>query len=94
MLSVVDGQNEYLRSEGLTLHHLKFLAGPEIFGWSKFKAFADEEIKKVKMRGSALEKVENIEGKGENAGYQHFLLFPHCFQKVPPLMSFKLDIVW
>ena len=26
-------------------------------------------------------RVENIEGKGENAGYQHFLLFPKCFQK-------------
>ena len=23
---------------------------------------------------------ENIEGKGENAGDQHFLLFPQCFQ--------------
>ena len=22
--------------------------------------------------------VENIMGKGENAGYQHFLLFPQC----------------
>ena len=22
---------------------------------------------------------ENIEGKGENAGNQHFLLFPQCF---------------
>ena len=27
-------------------------------------------------------RVENIIGKGENAGYQHFLLFPQCFQKV------------
>ena len=26
---------------------------------------------------------ENIVGKGENAGYQHFLLFPQCFQKAP-----------
>ena len=26
-------------------------------------------------------KVENIMRKGENAGYQHFLLFPQCFQK-------------
>ena len=26
-------------------------------------------------------RVENIVGKGENAGYQHFLLFPQCFQK-------------
>ena len=25
--------------------------------------------------------VENNLGKGENAGYQHFLLLPHCFQK-------------
>ena len=25
--------------------------------------------------------VENIVEKGENAGYQHFLLFPQCFQK-------------
>ena len=27
------------------------------------------------------DRVENIVGKGENAGYQHFLLFPQCFQK-------------
>ena len=27
----------------------------------------------------ALGKVENIVGKGENAGLQHFLLFPKCF---------------
>ena len=26
-------------------------------------------------------RVENIVGKGENAGYQHFLLFPQCLQK-------------
>ena len=26
-------------------------------------------------------RVENILGKGENAGHQHFLLFPQCFQK-------------
>ena len=28
-----------------------------------------------------LDRVENIVEKGENAGYQHFLLFPGCFQK-------------
>ena len=26
-------------------------------------------------------RVEKNVGKGENAGYQHFLLFPQCFQK-------------
>ena len=25
--------------------------------------------------------MENFVGKGENAGHQHFLLFPQCFQK-------------
>ena len=31
--------------------------------------------------GGSLGKVENFVGKGENAGYQHFLLFPQCFSK-------------
>ena len=37
---------------------------------------------------------ENIVGKGENVGYQHFLLFPQCFQKAyfPGLL--KVVIVW
>ena len=33
--------------------------------------------------------VENILRKGENAGYQHFLLFPKCFQKPPSLGVIK-----
>ena len=37
------------------------------------KALADNKIKVVDW-------VENIVGKGENAGYQYFLLFPQCFQ--------------
>ena len=27
-------------------------------------------------------RIENIVGKGENAGYQHFLLFPKCSRKL------------
>ena len=30
---------------------------------------------------------ENIVGKGENAGNQHFLLFPQCFQTLPNQIS-------
>ena len=30
-------------------------------------------------RETFLERLENIVGKGENAGYQHFLLFAQCF---------------
>ena len=33
---------------------------------------------------------ENIAGKGENAGHQHFLLFPQCFQKASFSGSLRL----
>ena len=43
---------------------------------------------------SVFDIVENIVGKGENAGYQQFLLFPQCFEKASfPRMS-KDVIVW
>ena len=35
-------------------------------------------IEKLKF---LLKMVENIVGKEENTGYQHFLLFAQCFQK-------------
>ena len=35
------------------------------------------------MMNFVLDEVENIVGKGENAGYQHFLLFLQCFQISP-----------
>ena len=37
---------------------------------------------------------ETIVGKGENAGYQHCLLFPQCFQKTTLTGSLKVGIVW
>ena len=37
-----------------------------------------------------LGRVENLVQKGENAGYQHFLLFPQCF----PRDSFTGSIKW
>ena len=30
------------------------------------------------------DKEENIMGKGKNAGHQHFLLFPLCFERPIP----------
>ena len=35
----------------------------------------------LKMMIFVFDRVENIVEKGENAGYQHFLLFPQCFLK-------------
>ena len=40
-----------------------------------------------------LQYLENIVGKGEHTGYQHFLPFPWCFQKVSFSGLFKLFIV-
>ena len=38
-----------------------------------------------------LERVENVVGKGENAGNQHFLSFPNCFQKASYSKSLTLS---
>ena len=46
------------------------------------------------MMISLFDRVENTVGKGENAGYQHFLLFPQYFPKPPFLGSLKVGIVW
>ena len=51
--------------------------------WSKLKAFADGKINLKEKLKFDLGRAENIVGKGENAGYQHFLLFSQCFQKAP-----------
>ena len=49
--------------------------------WSKLKAFADDKVNLADKLKLVLGRVENIVGKGKNAGYQHFLLFTQCFQK-------------
>ena len=43
---------------------------------------------------SLFDTVENTGGKGENAGYQHFLHFPECFPKPSIIKSLKVGIVW
>ena len=45
------------------------------------KEFADNTTNVTLKPFFALGRIENIVGKGENVGYQHFLLFPQCFQK-------------
>ena len=43
---------------------------------------------------SVFDRVENTAGKGENAGYQHFLLFPQYFQRVSFPDASKSVTVW
>ena len=42
----------------------------------------------------ALGRVENIVGKGENAGYQHLLLFPQCLNNASFSKLLKAEILW
>ena len=46
------------------------------------KAFVDDKRNMIEKLKFVLGSLENIVGKGENAGHaghQHFLLFPQCF---------------
>ena len=61
--------------------------------WSKFKALAGNKLNVTQKQKFCLGWVENIVGKGENAGYQHFLLFPLCFQKASASGLSKVGIV-
>ena len=67
------------------------LQNDKILDWFKKKAFADDKIIVTEKLKFVLERVEKIVGKGENAGYQHFLLFPQCFQK--PFVTGLLKVV-
>ena len=60
---------------------VKSLPNYKILDVTRLRAFADDKIDVAQMMISVFDTVEKIVGKGENAGYQHFLLFPQCFQK-------------
>ena len=61
---------------------------------SKLKAFAENKVIVNQKLIFAFGRVEKNVGKGENAGYQHFLVFPECFQKAFQTGSLKVVTVW
>ena len=66
-----------------------FLSNEKILDWSKLKAFADDKINVNETLKFSLGREENTVEKGENAGYQHFLLFPMfskalCYSVINP----------
>ena len=69
------------------------LPNNKILDWSKLKAFAVDKNKVLKMMLFVFNRVEKIVGKRENAGYQHFLLFPQSFQKSSFPGLFKVGFV-
>ena len=70
------------------------LLNNKILDLSKFKAFADDKITVTQKLKFELGRLEDILGKGEIAGNQHFLLFPPCFQKLYISGSLNVGIVW
>ena len=61
---------------------------------TNLKAFADDKLNFATVTISLFGTLENTVGKEENAGYQHFLLFPQCFPKLSLLGLLKVGIVW
>ena len=75
---------------------LNSLSHNKILDQSSLKDFADDKINVTYryVTNFVMGRVENIVGKGENAGYQHFLLFPQCFRKASLSGSLKVGIEW
>ena len=66
----------------------------KILDITKLKGFADDKLSVTKMTISFFDRVENTVRKGENAGYQHFLLFRQRFPKPSSLGLLKVGNVW
>ena len=62
--------------------------------WSKLKTFSEDKLIVAEIIGFVPEMLQNIVGKGENAGYQNFILFPQYFQNAFSSGSLKVGIVW
>ena len=65
----------------------------KILYWSKLNVFAANKINVTEQLKLVLGTTENIVGKGENACYQHFLLFPQGFPECHSVGSLKDVIV-
>ena len=72
-----------------------FIPNNKILARSKLKALADDKIDMIKKLQfvSRSRRVEDILGKRENAGYQHFLHFQKSFQKPSSSGTLKVGIV-
>ena len=58
------------------------LTSDKSVAWHNLKAFAEDTLNVCQVIEFVFVMEENIVGKGENAGYQHFLLFQESFQSL------------
>ena len=89
-------QNAVLCGNGLIVKAVLRLTLPnnKFLDWSKLKAFEDDKTFVTQKLKFVSGRVENVMGKGENAGHQHFRLFPQCFQKTSYTALLKVVFVW
>ena len=75
--------HNWLRNHRMVLvkSWLNSLPNDQILDMTKLKGFGDDKLNVSKMMIVLINTVENTVGKGDNAGYQHCLLFPQCFPK-------------
>ena len=81
-------------SEFFIWQSVNSLPNHKISDLSKLKAFADDNVNATEKFKFDFGMVENIVGKGKNAGNRHFLLFPQTFQMFSFLEVLKVAIVW
>ena len=58
------------------------LPNGNVLDWTKVKVFADDKLNDATIINSVFDRIENIVGKGENAGLPAFSPFPTMFSKV------------
>ena len=75
-------------------HLVKSLPNEKFLEVTKLKAFADKKLSVAKIKIFLFDRAENPLEKGDNAGYQYFLLFPLCFPKPSSFGTIKVGIVW
>ena len=64
------------------------------FGLIQIGISCRQQFNVAKLTTKAFDRIENMVEKGENADYQHFLLFPQSFQKAFQSGPLKVRILW
>ena len=78
----------------LFFSHVNSLPNDKFLDWSSFKVFADNKIDLTENFKFVLGRVYKTVGKEENAGDQHFLLFPRCFPTNCSKRLLNIVIMW
>ena len=68
-------QSYFFDQNNVSHHWFNLLPNHKILNWWKLKAFSDDKINVNEKMEFDLGRLENIMGKGENAGYQVTSIF-------------------